>query len=326
MKFFDHFRNLRRKRSVVPAPTTLPFEMRVNVGEYAADISVVNTGPIVFCFDNMGSAGPIQDRAGWSYEFLKGRHVNVVSFLETSSKAWYRRKSFLSLIGQVSDLIEDFTFSKRFGYGGSMGGYAASAYAGLLNCDEVVLYNPISTLNRVKAPWEKRYREARRMDWKGHYHDGVEGIANVEKVHIVVDPLFHPDRLHVERFLSVHPAVHVLKVPGVGHYMPRHLKNLGILSTYALAKFRGDADIDKSLRTAIRKRREYARYYKWLLSRENTHLTPKRAEVIVHHYAKWLMATGKQPRKVIGILQNIEDTRAAEAVSRITKELHTLAR
>lgn len=58
-----------------------------NDGLYAADIFIENNGPIVFTFDNMNSAGPIENRVGWGFDFLRSKDINVISFLETRSTA-----------------------------------------------------------------------------------------------------------------------------------------------------------------------------------------------------------------------------------------------
>ena len=101
---------------------------------------------------------------------------------------WYRRKEFHKLIEAVQNKGIFESFTRRITYGSSMGGYAASAYASLLNADLAVLINPISTLNKEKSGFETRFKRAKLADWTGLYHDGVLGLKDINS-YIVYDPL-----------------------------------------------------------------------------------------------------------------------------------------
>lgn len=89
--------------------------------------------------------------------------------------------------------------------------------------DEVLLVNPISTLNGVLENFETRFRyPAKILDWSDPNNDGVLCKA---KGYVVYDPLFYPGRMHARRY----KGLEYLKLTGVGHSMPNHLKNLGML-------------------------------------------------------------------------------------------------
>lgn len=275
---------------------------RVKSELYAADISIANTGPLVFTFDNTGSAGPVDERLGWGFEYLKGRGFNVVSFLESDHRSWYRRPDFFQLVKDVNDLLAPLEFSSRVSYGGSMGGYAAAAYAQELKVDRAILLNPISTLNPDLAPWELRWKTRKKVSWTSDYFDGVAGIADVSRVDLVVDPLFGLDNRHAKRFSAFSDRCTVWKIPGVGHMMPFHMAKLGLLETFVLTLISGGEPDAKGFYAQARKRREYDRYYAWMLSDENKRLTPKTARVISEAYVRMVRSRNETLDKALNIL------------------------
>ena len=102
----------------------------------------------MFTFDNMGSAGPFAQRNGWGHEFFAKQRINVVSFMEGRQTRWYRHESFVDIVEKAYRLSNADAFPARIAYGGSMGGYAAAAFAPLLNIDRALFISPISSLSR----------------------------------------------------------------------------------------------------------------------------------------------------------------------------------
>ncbi|MDN6309009.1 hypothetical protein, partial [Psychrobacter sp.] len=82
-----------------------------------------------------------------------------------------------------------------------MGGYAASAYASVLDADLAILLNPISSLRADATAFETRFKNPKLADWQGRYNDGVEGVKAI-KSYIVYDSLFELDAIHAKRYLS----------------------------------------------------------------------------------------------------------------------------
>ncbi|SFO90544.1 hypothetical protein SAMN04488056_11576 [Cohaesibacter marisflavi] len=259
-----------------------------NDGLYAADIFIQNDGPIVFAFDNMNSAGPIENRVGWGFDFIRSKDINVISFLETRSTAWYRRTSFFHFLDEIDRAFNFNQFSSRISYGGSMGGYAAGAFASRLNCDSAILLNPISTLNKQLAPWEPRYPKAKKENWESSFHDASEGIIGVSKVFLVADPLLAPDRKHIHRFFQASPRCEFYRIPGVGHGMPRHMHSLGVLKPFVLDILKGNIPDKVAFSAAVRNRRDYLGYYQGIFSNESLHRTPMRTKTLSKNLAKVL--------------------------------------
>lgn len=236
--------------------------------------------PLVFTFANAGSVTTQQniDDQGyspWGFEFVKSYGVNVISFSTISPTNWYRNKDFHHFIVLLGKLVS--VFNERIGYGGSMGGYAVSAYANTLEIDRLLLMNPISTLSEDLVPWETRFKHSKKnWDWSHNCYDGA--TSNATNI-ITYDPLFSLDAKHAARY---HNRIN-LKVPGIGHGVPKHLNNLGALKL-AFEMFLYNAIEPELFHKKVRNRRHYTGYYKWLLSNQNKHLTPRRASVIEKHF------------------------------------------
>ncbi|WP_321447991.1 hypothetical protein [uncultured Cohaesibacter sp.] len=272
---------------------------------YAADIFIKNTGPIVFAFDNMASAGPIENRKGWGYDFIRSQSINVVSFLETRSTAWYRPSSFLEFLDELEQVIDFSKFSSRISYGGSMGGYAAGAFASRLNCDAAILLNPVSSLSKELAPWETRFEIAKKVNWSSSYHDAAEGIVGVPHVYLVADSLHSLDLKHIKRFERACPSCEFYRFPGVGHGIAVHMHALGVLKPFVLDIFNSRTPDKAEFFQAIRQRRDYVRYYKQVFIEKEDRITPARANILAQNLARTLKRNRVPKKLAIQIFQNI---------------------
>lgn len=236
--------------------------------------------PIIYAFSNAAERLKDESEASkylpWGFSAISKMGFNVVSFASIGKATWYRSPTLWDFLHFIS--LKNNRFPERLTYGASMGGYAATAFAELLNTDRVLAFNPISTLNNEKVPWETRFKQpAKNFCWDSHYSDGA-----VSKVpgYIIYDPLYNLDALHAKRYSSLT----ALKFPGVGHGFPYHLYKIGFLKQFLIQFIQNKVDEAYFLKRA-RDRRNYRRYYKWMLSSENIHLTSKRASII-ENYAR----------------------------------------
>lgn len=210
----------------------------------------------------------------WGFKFGSDNlKLNVLCFTSYRETRWYQCDIFAEWLKGQKHFFQN--FSARLGYGASMGGFGVSKFSPLLYLDRVLLLNPISTLCGEKVPWETRYFNgaSKTLSWGGGYSDGAE---HMQHGIIVFDPLFHLDKNHARRYKGLHEVY----FPGVGHQIPEHLKNLGLLKIL-LHEFVHDSVNFLQLRRNLRKRRGYEHYYNWLLSSQNSNLrTFKRAATI----------------------------------------------
>lgn len=234
--------------------------------------------PIIYAFSNaaerLANEGDASKYLPWGFTAINNMGLNVVSFASIGKATWYRSAKLWDFLDTLS--IKNNRFPEKLTYGASMGGYAATAFSELLNADRVLAFNPISTLNYDKVPWETRFKQpARNLCWNSDYSDGAESKV---PGHVIYDPLYKLDALHAKRYSNLT----ALKFSGVGHGFPYHLHKIGYLKPL-LTQFIHNKIDEANFSQKIRARRNYRRYYKWLLSKENVHLTDKRVQIIEHH-------------------------------------------
>ncbi|MBD3785400.1 MAG: hypothetical protein IE922_00325 [Sphingomonadales bacterium] len=266
---------------------------RIRNRHYAADILVQNEGPLFVVFDSMVTAGPLDDRRAWAFDFCARRGLNVIGLMESDPYAWYRRPAFLEVLEAARREVAPRNFSRRIGYGGSMGGYAAGAFSAEFGCDTCILFNPISTFNRRLAPFETRYDQGARQDWTTGAFDAARAAASIQTVYIVADPLFDLDAEHVRRFQAESAAAQLFRIPGVGHRVAEHMKNMDMLRWFIDSVIDGPGPDAGTFSALARRRRGYLGYYQWLLSRENTHLSERAVQTISLHLALFLAQSGR---------------------------------
>ena len=172
------------------------------------------TKPLLFTFSPAGT--DIQERdlnedfAPWGYHLAQKQDVNIIAFQHLGKSNWFRNRNLIFFIEQLSTLLSP--FKTKLGYGLSRGGFAVGAFAKLLKLDKVLLFHPVSTTNKLIAPWDDRSSTeiAQQYDWQGDYHDLDLGDA---KGYIIYDPTNRIDRQHAKRYKQL---TH-LRVFGMGH-------------------------------------------------------------------------------------------------------------
>ena len=216
----------------------------------------------------------------WGFDFMKNSGYNVVSFTCIDNNNWYRSQKFANfLLDSLSPILSK--FYTRLGYGGSMGGYGVSAYANILNLQRVLLLNPISSLQKSKVPFETRFDINKESPlWENYSLDG--GVMEASG-YVVYDPLFSLDRKQAQRYKNLTS----LKVPGVGHFMPVHLQNLGILH-WVITNFIDNTLEINEFNNKVKDRRKLQQYYQFMLELNANRNTPWRDKVITHYQKKYL--------------------------------------
>lgn len=259
-----------------------PVTGRTTLGGVFCQYSFVDfSSPLLITFSHAGNFTTQEDiddldYSAWGYDFITKKNLNVISFSCINSNTWYREDDFHEELKKLGPMLGG--FKKILGYGASMGAFATGAFARVLKMDGVLLLNPISTLNMKLASFETRFRGgATAQNWVNQFHDGADfdcpGI-------IVYDPLFNLDRAHAVRYNA---KVAEIKFAGVGHGIAIHLLRLGLLSKL-FKEFVNDSVDLNSYKSALRAKRKYVPYYRWMLSEENIHLTKKRGEIIKKHF------------------------------------------
>jgi len=247
---------------------------------YFLDAYVYKYDTLVVTFEPFNAALPSSKfRSGWGSEFLRSQQISHLC-IKPKISDWYRKADLITAIKELKAAGFFRPFRRIVTYGGSMGGFAALAFADLIGATYVFSLNPQSTLDPQKVPWETRFRRGQREDWSGHYTEAADGIHSVKQVYIAVDMRDALDRRHVDRIRG--RAVEILNMPFVGHFMPRHLKQTGLLQSTLVGIMREEFDLD-GFRKKARGRRKLAAYYDGLLSRDRVARSERFRTIVNHH-------------------------------------------
>lgn len=192
----------------------------------------------------------------WGESFLAKRGVSMLG-IESRTDDWYRAPALHDLLQKLGTQGFFARHQKVMLYGGSMGGFAALAFAELVPGCIVLAHNPQSTMIPAETGWEHRFQVSRRLDWSGLFNDGALGARFASVVYVTYDPYCLEDRKHVDR-LTACPLVR-LPVPFVGHQMPVWLQQMGVLGQVFDAAMEGTLTVPW-FRQLVRKRTELPNY------------------------------------------------------------------
>lgn len=194
---------------------------------------------LVVSFDNLASVGEYDPPQPWLYARAAKAGVSLLGIM-ASRKDWYRNDDTAPLICALRDAGLFAGFRRVLFVGASMGGFAALAYARLVPDAAVLAFSPQSTLDRTRAPFERRYKYgAKKWDWTGAFSDAA-GVADGREITLVYDPQVAEDRAHAMRLDG--EGVRHLRVPRTGHRAIRSLKSLRVLDQLVEGAMRGEFD------------------------------------------------------------------------------------
>jgi len=134
--------------------------------------------------------------APFAEQFVRKSGTEAVAF-QSMQNDWWQSGSVEQGIAEILPMIRS---TVRVTYGSSMGGYAAIAFADMLQCSRAIAISPQASIDRQLVPWETRWEEeARRFAMpRGNAGTG----ARLASVHLVYDPLVVLDRKHAELISS----------------------------------------------------------------------------------------------------------------------------
>jgi len=233
-----------------------------------------------------------ENRPLWGFNFLSKEKINTISFVHIGENNYYQSREFEAYLEKLGDELA--IFPERIGYGVSRGGFATSLYANSLKLDRALLLMPLSTYDDQLAPWDPKAQKAS-QDSPLPTSNNDATICRVPLT-VIYDPLFKADRLHIERYSNV---VSRLKLPGVGHRIPRALQDMGLLKKVVLDFIDNKLDTE-AFPELIRERRKLSYYYRHLLSDPTEKLTFKRKMILYYHKLNLQLANiEEQPARIV---------------------------
>lgn len=139
------------------------------------------------------------DRLPWGHGFVASNGWSMLGMM-AHDWTWYRDGEVCAFFDELRDSGFFGRFRKVVFYGASMGGYAAAAFSAAAPGATVILISPQATLSRDIAPWETRYRRARRRDFAGAYGYAPDMTRTADRVYLFHDPTAPLDAMHAALF------------------------------------------------------------------------------------------------------------------------------
>jgi hypothetical protein len=256
----------------------------INLPHYRIDTFLADKATtLVVTFEPMGRIKEFgSNRRGWGVSFLQEQGCSVMAVM-VKEYDWYRKPDLKAFFMQMRQCGFFRSFEQVVTYGGSMGGFAALAHADAVNAAVVLSINPQATLSAQLAPWETRFDHGRKQDWQGELAHAADGFKQVQAAYVVYDPLFPLDAKHVSVLAAGNPQLVRLKIPVVGHHMPKWMAEMGLLKSTLTDILAGQFSVQHFHHEA-RKRRLIKRYWLMLAAQPRV-VKSARFTQIARHYA-----------------------------------------
>jgi hypothetical protein len=219
---------------------------------------------LVVSFDNLATIDEGWPRGPWAWKRLEPMGHSVLG-VQSHAKDWFRQPTAPQLLRG----LEERGFFRRFRRvvltGASMGGFAALNFAPLIPDSRVLAFSPQSTMNKVIAPYEKRFPFAvKKSNWEGMpFLDAAAAIPYIRRAVVLFDPFVPEDRSHAARLAG--PNVQLLRAPFTTHEAIRVILKTGTFPLLINSLVEGDG-AGPDFWQAFRARRGVTKWQRALLA------------------------------------------------------------
>lgn len=215
------------------------------------------------------------------FEMVRSRSWSLLSVM-AAGETWFRDPALVRFFRALAatGLFRRYTSIVLYGAGPDCG-FAACVFAQLVPGARVLAAGPVATLAAEDAPFERRFRSARRLEFGGAFGHGARALAGAAIATVLYDPTDAAEAAQAALFSG--PNVIRIGLPHAGPDLPRILREgkasvplLRLLATDGATPARIRATLKEPLRenagTMLRRTRA-------ALVRE----TPRRAAVLARH-------------------------------------------
>ncbi|WP_339107096.1 hypothetical protein [Thioclava sp. GXIMD4216] len=254
---------------------------------------------LVVSFGNLSTNRIEGEQHPWGHHLLRKQGWSILGLINKRND-WYRDPDLIAALETLRAEGLFRRFERVTFYGASMGGFGAFTFSRLSPGAHVVAFAPQSTLDTSIAPFETRYRYARKItDWTLPYGDAAEAVGDLASAHLFFDPFEPQDKAHAARLSG--PTVQLHRLRHFGHKVPPVLLKLRLLTEVSLRALRGDIS-DQWLAQALRVRHKSVLYNELMLknAKERGHYQMGlwAADLALQHEQHWKL---KQMRKALRI-------------------------
>lgn len=216
---------------------------------------------LLVTFESLGEAQTLPEARPRGVDLALSRDWSLLAFF-SDGETWFRDRAIWGTLDRLTDdgFFEDFDRVLFFGIGA--GGYAASVYSVAAPGARVLALRPQATLTPAIAGWDKRFPQARRIDFTSRYGYGPDMIDAAEHVDILVDPTVPQDMIHAALFTRANVTVH--RVTYAGLRLETSFDKLGLMPRLIEAAMQGRLT-PQYCGVLWRARRRYVPYLRILL-------------------------------------------------------------
>lgn len=212
---------------------------------------------LLVSFDNLSNVNDNSaERVPWAFKYAMDRQISHLGVM-AHAKVWYRDADLISRFYGLRDAGFFNGYDRVVFTGSSMGAFASLVFSSLVPGAHVLAFNPQSTLDTSRVPWEERYGVGRKQDWTLPLSDARGLLDKAGPVSVFYDPYFEPDRKHFDRLVG--PTVTGYKCWFSSHKSAVFLRKLDALGPIMTAGILGELT-PKSFYNMYRKRRELQWY------------------------------------------------------------------
>jgi hypothetical protein len=154
---------------------------------------------------------------GWS-------HLGLIA----RAPRWYRDTEVLDFFDAQIDEGFFESFKRVLFYGAGMAGYAACACSLTAPGATVLAIAPQATLDPEIAPWDRRHRWARRLDFRSRFGYAPNMLDGSRNAFILYDAAQTEDSMHAALFRR--PFVHMIRSPNLYGPTSDALARMGLLT------------------------------------------------------------------------------------------------
>lgn len=192
------------------------------------------------------------------------RHGLSCLVILTRARSWFRAPEVFDFFDAQSDAAFFDAFGQVLFYGEGICGHAAAAFSLAAPGARVLCIAPQATLDPTLAPWERRYREARRHDFRSRYGFAPDMLEAAQAAFIVYDPSKQTEAMQATLFRR--PHVTLLPTPDLGGTTREAIARLDLTETLIISALR-DRLGPARFADMMRKRRQDPVYLEKLVKR-----------------------------------------------------------
>ncbi|MBO6603248.1 MAG: phosphoadenosine phosphosulfate reductase [Roseicyclus sp.] len=246
----------------------------------------VEEGPtLLVTFDEAARVyGQTEDGLPIGFDAVQRHEWSLLNIM-ASGQSWFRDADLYAFFDKLVDEGFFDSFDRVVFLGaGPMCGYAACAYAVTSPGARVLALGPAATLDREDAPFEMRFRGARRLNFTDRYGYAPYMVDGTAQTTIVYDPYDPPSAAHAALFRA--PNTTRLPMRWCGASLLPLLARNGALDRLLQEAARGRMTVHGFARITRTARRSDPAYLKRLMARALDKGRPALARKVAAHGAE----------------------------------------